>query len=459
MKSSVVLFLFLQLFIENSFAFTKNNELFLISANGEVRPYDLPKIEKHQLTRDVEHSKFLVHFADPPGVGWNDAVEGSARKSCFQAAVNFLLDKIKPVDNFPTLRIYMGISGELPVRFLAQACYTFVGSNLYDYPKESPFGLNVVQRLLQQGQDLLPDESYHAFLNWNFSASWFIPAAGCGVQPNQSGADRPGPTQTDMWSVLMHEFFHLFGFGSSLSSSNLSFTGPISGSIGGESSLFDRQFLYQTTSSGQFLPVFALGSANVSHNQFVGPPNSAVTNSIYYGGYWAKHPFYLDLFPPIYARSPFSPGTTFSHWNISNWSSGPCIMAPGIPAGVIRRYPSTIDRGVLKDSGFNSAFTDNDECDSSTSVVFGSYSFSNSMHLATPSAPPTSSSCATFQKDLWYMFIPFWDSNKTFVSMSFTAPFGLAIYESCANTTTSQQIACSSEYVEFVSLPFAPVHD
>ena len=419
---------------------------------GETVEYNLPPVGEHHTRRDG--SGFSLFFADTDGVGWKDSTDGPARQACLTATVAFVLDRIRPIGDHPTLRIYVAPASSLG-GFLATAGSTTVFYGNY-YSLFRPFGANSVQLLLQQGVDILQSLQYHAIINWDFSYSYFIPAAGCGVQVDQPGGDSPG-SQTDFWSVALHELTHVLGFGSWLSYGVPTFyprNPPLATGFVNEtytnsntnSTVFPFNTVFEQGFQVNYDPLFAMGTAMVNsvfHNEYIGPQDAAIASQIFYSGLYSHQREGKHL--AIRSTSPYIGQTSLSHWDGLRSTDRPAfVMKSGLPSGITVRYWGLAEGGVIRDLRYRNALTDNDECDASSPVVFGHYAFPAA---ATPSSSPTSASCGTFLNDAWYVFIPYWESSTTSISMSFSASLGLAIYELCTSTTSSTQIACSSEYV------------
>ena len=153
---------------------------------------------------------------------------------------------------------------------------------------------------------------------------------------NVSEAD-PAPGTADFFSVLLHEVTHGLGFTSLIEQDGSSSVGV------GAYSFYDSLL----TSGANGLNLLSGGNPPA----FQTSTTALTSDDIWFNGTQAVAMYGLDAAIPVYAPSPYEPGSSTSHWDINALQS-PSVMTHAIILGTAQRKYAAVDLGALIDLGY-----------------------------------------------------------------------------------------------------------
>lgn len=287
--------------------------------------FALPNSAEAQLT-------FSFNYTDAPGVGFNDASLGAARRNAIElAGMNFA----NAFSAYST-NIVIDVSGGDTGDTLMSA-----GGAFDDTPSVG-FGLDeVIRNKVLMGTDLNGNAS-DGVVSVNFeSVAWQLD-----VNATPTGQ------QFDWYSTAYHEFTHAFGYGSSIETE-----GTVASTNDGYSNYdpngdgswgaFD-QFLTDANGASVFDSSFPADLDEQRYVSLLTGGNSATGNGLFFSSPSTGQRYGL------YTPTNFEQGSSGSHLDDQNNSlAGELMLAAALP-GISARTFSAIDQAILRDIGYTS---------------------------------------------------------------------------------------------------------
>lgn len=281
---------------------------------------------------------FVFDYLDGPGVGFNDPVEGPARRGALElAGAVFASSVLAEYD----AEIVIETQGDTPSGsgFLAAA-----GSYLVDLPGGGIGRHEVVRnKLLSGGASDLNGTDADALLLWNF-ADWSFE-----LDPSENSY---GFGVYDFFSTALHEFTHVIGWLSGMiepEGSDVFGDGTAAGGIPGEWTAYDRYVTdaagapliddatFLNTVSDMFLDIATTGASPAAGLFFAGPNAMAANGGEPVG---------------LYTPATYAPGSSISHLDDENPAYAGMIMNAFILDGPGTRDYSALELAVLRDLGY-----------------------------------------------------------------------------------------------------------
>ena len=296
----------------------------LVTSDGRVEPYDAAaqakmlapvssSLSAHGLT-------FNITYADNgTNQGFDDPSLGPLRKAVLEAALTYLADIINVTGTLDVLVDTSINNGGSPI--LASA-------GTY-YPTSDGFYAGATRDAIDGGN---PNSDPEIFVEVNWAYTYHL------------SNDPPVVGQFDLLSLLIHELIHGLGMLSLISSTGTSeFQIP----YGSKTYTIHDALLFRRTT-----PTFLIGSSPPSLQVDVG---DLTGDDVAFDGANAFSQYGQGTAPGIHAPSPFSGGSSMSHW-VSNIVGG-AVMVHSLPPGVERRTLKPVDVGALIDLGYVRAST------------------------------------------------------------------------------------------------------
>lgn len=270
---------------------------------------------------ETDNPAFGVTYQDVingTGFGFDDPAQGAARRARVVDALNYIAGVIHGENG--SADIHFGLSLNNPGSPVLASC------GAYYWTSPNGFQGGFVFDHITTGVDPYagnPD----AQGTFNFGYSWY------------SGTSSPGG-QYDMLSVLVHELTHALGYSSLLESDG---TSSMSGGNPGVFSYFDD---WLANGNGMYFFSTAGGAT------FVGNPATDLlgfNNGVRFRGPEATSVY--GSYPPIYAPSTWSDGSSVTHWADS--VPADAIMRWSYTAGEVRRTYLDFEIAALEDLGYD----------------------------------------------------------------------------------------------------------
>lgn len=256
---------------------------------------------------------FNITYEDV-GIGFTDPVTGPAIRERFKDVLDYVADVVNVGSR--TLDIQVSPSETDGTGALATA-----GTFYPTAPGFHPGGS--LQRLTQGGKPFPGFPEISVTVDVGFA--WNVTS------------DPPGPGTADFFSVLLHEMTHGLGFTSLIEPDGSSSVGT------GVFSTYDS-FL---TSGGNGIAL--IGSGNPP--SFQTAVSSLTNDDVWFAGSRAALQYGVGSPVPVYAPSPFEPGSSISHWD-TDILEGAAVMTHAIVLGSAQREYAPVDLGALIDLGF-----------------------------------------------------------------------------------------------------------
>lgn len=276
---------------------------------------------------------FQFFYTDPAGQGFFDPVLGDQRRAALNAAGGIIGQLIRPSYGDETVNVRVTSFSDAGSIVLASANAAFFYSSFATSDPRYQTDTHYAKALASHyaGQDVDPGHD-DIKMNVNLGKAFYF------------GTDAAPPaTQFDFVSVAMHELIHGLGFVDSFRAQGgygLFGDGTYDTETGvsGLALAYDR---FVTVGAGG-APLIALNSANrqgelIGNNLYWGGANGIAGN----GG----------IAPKLFAPNPFSTGSTVAHLDDATFPNDP--MNTSIGPGVVKETPSPIDRGILRDIGWD----------------------------------------------------------------------------------------------------------
>lgn len=285
------------------------------------------------LTQSAQSTPIFVFNYTDVGVGFNDPVNGAARRNALQQAANLFGQSVLGAYN---ATINIDADGIAPAGSLAAA-----GSNSSGNPAGGGFGRTAVIRnkILSNGATDLNGASADGSLSVDFTGTtWELD-----LNTPPSGGE------FDFYSTMAHEFLQALGFTDSID--------PTTGedpffegiSIAGEWTTYD-QWLSDVGGSpvinpGTFLSIggtayngLVTGGAGPAAGLFFNGPNAAAANG--------RNPV------PLYSPTTFESGSSVAHLDDDDPALAALLMLAATGPGPSARSFSAIELGILRDLGY-----------------------------------------------------------------------------------------------------------
>lgn len=276
-------------------------------------------------------------YTDPAGQGFFNPIDGDQRRAAADAAGRLIGNLIAPTyaDETVNVRVYSKTDLDANTWATANPSYYYdsfsTSSPAYiadtHYPKALANNLH--------GADVDPSkDDLHVSVNANV--------------PFYYGTDgKPPGTQVDFVSVMTHELLHGLGFTSTFREQ------------GGYGVFGDGT--YDTESGRSGLPDIYDRFVNLGHsgdNRVLALETDArvaalTSGNLYWFGVYGRqgNNFGFGDFPELDASNPYRPGVNVSHLDATAFPAD--VIAEGINAGDVKQTISAIDRGMLRDMGWN----------------------------------------------------------------------------------------------------------
>jgi hypothetical protein len=265
---------------------------------------------------------FQFNYLDAAGTGFNDSVNGAARRSALETAGSMFSNMFAThFSNSGTITMDVTGSDDSGSGTLASA-----GSYLWATTSAAGFNVGESVRFKLQGLGSFPNPN--GTVDVNFGHPWQL-----------NPGTTPSGSQFDFYSTMYHEFTHAVGFASLI---NYDGSGVLSGNRWGA---FDK-FLTDKNGNAVIDPTtFALNSSvwNAARE-------GGLNNGLFFNGANAVAANGGNLVP-IYSPNPWESGSSGSHVDdfapfqnmLMSYSTG---TGPGV-----RDY-SAVEIGMLKDLGY-----------------------------------------------------------------------------------------------------------
>ena len=272
----------------------------------------------------------ITYGDDGTGQGFDDPVQGADRKARVESALT-------------TVAAALNETGELDV--LVEQSVVFPGNTLAVggtfFSSAVQFSNGSAFQRIQSGTK--PFENVpEMFVQFDFTNNFYAGENPAGLVSGQ----------TDLETVLLHEFTHGLGFLSVSDSSGISqIRDEENNPFPGVFTVWDSLML-RGTGSGSF-NLFVGPSPNLGET-FQGTPGDLVSNDLYFSG--AESTGVFGGNPPVYAPSTFSSGSSLSHWDTGNVPFS-AVMEHVIFAGEISRDYPDFERVALYDLGWSNVST------------------------------------------------------------------------------------------------------
>jgi hypothetical protein len=306
------------------------------------------------------------------GTGFDDPTNGAARRDVAVQVFTDLSQLIIPADhpytgasnmNQPLVKIkiasWITINPTPPASALgvASAYYDAIQGSWSGLADGEVFkaingGINPWANLANVG--MYPSTAYHGYLAINLTNYPF--------STNLSNPTAAG--EYDLYSVMLHESFHMLGFGSLISASGSS---TINGYY-----FYSRYDFFLHTSTGTPLVNITDGCYGVS---FTGPatiltPPAGCANTITFNG---------TLTHPVYSPTTFASGSSLSHFEDACPPNIGYLMtyASGTGSAYMNRKPTTQEVSVLCDIGYQTTSTFGTPFLVSNGSLANTYSYDN----------------------------------------------------------------------------------
>lgn len=271
-----------------------------------AHPWDISHPDKALVTNGIT---FNITY-DDVGSGFNDPVNGAARRARLEDALSYVASVLHETG---TLDVQVQTSQFDGTGFLA------VGSTFFS-------GTPILQNgtaFSRLSTGVKPfEDTPEVRIQVDFGHTYNITTG------------NPTPQQVDLLSVLIHEATHAMGFLSTMKSDGTSQIGVFTVLDG----------LLQRTNSGMHLvggnpPVFTANVADLTSNNisFDGPEATAT---------------FLNA-PPLFAPNPFLQGSSISHFDKD--IAGGAIMEPSFAGGEVKRQYAPVEVAALVDLGYTNA--------------------------------------------------------------------------------------------------------
>lgn len=278
---------------------------------------------------------FAFNYLDAPGVGFNDAAEGTARKQALTNAVNAFSQSLSSY----TATINLDINGAASGSTLMSA-----GSNaVADSFAGGGFGrYEVVRNKILSGTDLNGAAS-DGVMSVNWGINWEI-------DPNPGAVDG-GAGEFDWYSTLYHEFTHAIGF-----SHGIVDQGAQSGEDGFGAGGFGSADPGEWSKFDEFLSDSA-SNRIISSTTFESTMNQAAWNALVIGGDTPGGLFFDGPNAkaanggapvPLHTPNPYEGGSSISHLQATEAG----MMKAAAPPGLSDRVFTAVELGILQDLGY-----------------------------------------------------------------------------------------------------------
>jgi hypothetical protein len=296
--------------------------LYLVSPHGGIRKIDSedPKWHAKALADkqlSVNNITFNITY-DDVNSGFNDAALGAQRRARLEDALTYVASVLN-IQQARTLDVQVEQSEFDAGGFLAQAG-TF-------FSLASGFQNGTAFQRLATGNK--PFSNPEIFVTVDFGFNWNISTAA------------PTAQQFDLISVLTHEITHGLGILSLAGSNGV-------GVLGGAPNTYTVWDALIIRNNG----LLRLWSGNPP--SFKGVLNDLTSNSLFFDGLDAFNRYNQGVRAGIYAPSPFSSGSSLSHWDTGN-IVGEAVMEHSIGLGEQKRTYAPVEIGALRDLGYTNA--------------------------------------------------------------------------------------------------------
>lgn len=270
----------------------------------------------------------ITYEDDGTGIGFDDPVEGSARKARAEAALATVAQTL----NQPgTLDVELNGTVSIPGQTLATGGTFF--SSTAGFSNGSAF-----QRLQTGSKPFagVPEVFVEVDLEGkNFYTGQFPSGIGGG--------------EVDLETVMLHEYTHALGF---LSLSDANGENAFQVPSPGVYTVFDS-LMRRGTGSGALVlfenpqPVFGA--------TFQGTPADLVSEDLFFDGPESTSAYGSN--PPLHAPPVFAPGSSLSHWDADEVPFT-AVMTPAIFAGTVNREYPAFELAALADLGWENVLDD-----------------------------------------------------------------------------------------------------
>jgi autotransporter-associated beta strand protein len=286
------------------------------------------------LSPAISHAiEFEFLYTDPAGQGFFNPVDGAQRRDAMDFAGDIIGQLIRPTyaDEVVTVRVnsYSSTTDNLYASATPAYYYGDFGSADPRYQSGTNYAKALASHLL--GHEIQGDHD-DITLNVNSANTFYW---------GTDGKSTPGAG--DFVSIATHELIHGLGFADSFRAQGgygLFGDGTFDSQDGvsGLPLAYDRLL---TVSPGG-APLISLSSANRA--------GALTSNNIYWNGANAVAGN-GGMAPKLFAPNPFIGGTSITHVDDATYPND--LMNSAISPGEIKQTPSAIDRGILRDLGWD----------------------------------------------------------------------------------------------------------
>lgn len=289
-----------------------------LAHTGEVIPAsELPKPTEEQLKNSTVKKgapvSYTITYLDGAGQGFNDGVQGAARKATLEAVLDYIFGSV--IQNTGTLTVTVNASLNSGSGPLATA------GTLYDVVAGGSFQPGDAFGSITTGVDAFPGDP-DISVTVDFGYIW-----------NSDHTQSPLPAQFDLFSVLLHEITHGLGVAAATNASGAS-------QLGDDNFTTWEELIYRTSNNTR---VWAPPQPYYS-----GAPLNGGNNTLDFRGTNAVATFGGN--PPIYSPASFAGGSSISHWQLG--IPGGAVMFPAIANGTEQRTYAPWEIGALQDLGY-----------------------------------------------------------------------------------------------------------
>jgi len=270
---------------------------------------------------------FLVVYTDPTGEGFWDPTLGPMRRAAFEHAGQVLVSMIED-DN-----IVISADASMPALGTVDKPLASGAASAYWMDSDFPFPDSWYGEPLASHLDDADPDTDTLDIKILFNSSW-----DSSTTPFYYGLDSAtGPSQVHFVTTALHELTHGLDFASSFTD-----TGGLK--------------LDDPAAFDQFL-IDAAGNSLIALPDV---PSTTSGDDVFWNGgvgklCWQKH-FGQGGSPPIYAPTPYEPGSSIDHWDEAAFQAPWDLMSPEATMGGALTIPDDVTRGLLTDLGWSIDF-------------------------------------------------------------------------------------------------------
>jgi autotransporter-associated beta strand protein len=287
--------------------------------------------------RVAQGIEFRFVYTDPAGTGFSDPVLGTERRAALEYAGSIWGALIQSSYTGETVRVHASF-GDLDENTLGQASSTYYyadfGSSRPGYVADTNYPKALASHL--KGSDVDPNQ-HDIGAEFNLNENFYY------------GVGTPADGQFDFVSLALHELGHGLGFESSLRQ-NGSY-----GTLGDGRAYPDREVSGHAYAYDRFLTLLPNGFELLGLTQSA-RSGGATTEAIYWSG--ANGIAGNGGTPPrMYAPPTWADGSTYSHIDQNTYDDDDAVMTPSMGPKEQLRTPIALERGMLRDMGWDVAIT------------------------------------------------------------------------------------------------------